>query len=328
MIVKFILLFLITLSVSFLFSLYFMKRFAKAKVLSVNGIPLSGGIAMGLSFLLISVIWLVGGGFWIKELFGLLLASLVMLVFGIIDDLRELSVVSKFAAQAIAALLLVFFDVKTQIAGIGIVPNAIITLVWVVGITNAFNHLDVMDGLAALVAVFALFSFFVVGLFQYDLGSAVLAVILAAVLVSFLFFNFPPARMYMGNSGSHFIGFILAAISLNLQYADMGNRVALLSPLLILGFPIFDTVFVMLMRARQKRSVFKKSADHFALRLLKAGFSKRKALLYIGCVAFMYSFCGAILHGFKNSSGIIIILALLACSYFLTKTFGTASLDG
>jgi UDP-GlcNAc:undecaprenyl-phosphate GlcNAc-1-phosphate transferase len=328
MIVKFALLLLVSFSVSSLFLLYFLKRFAKSKLLTVRGIPLAGGIAMGVSFLMVSAVWLIGGGFWVKELWGLLLASLVMLVFGVIDDIKELSVASKFAVQALAALLLVFFNVKTQIALIGSVPNAVITLVWVVGITNAFNHLDVMDGLAGLVALIAVFSFFVLGLFQYDLGSAVISVILAAVLLSFLAFNFPPARIYMGNSGSHFVGFVLAAISLILQYADMGNRVALLSPLVILGFPIFDTVFVMLMRMRRKKSIFKKSADHFALRLLKAGFSKRQALVYIGCVAFVYSLCGAVLHGFKNSSGSIVIFALIACSFLLTRSFGKASLDG
>ncbi|MFA6217636.1 MAG: MraY family glycosyltransferase [Candidatus Omnitrophota bacterium] len=328
MITKFVLLFLIASGVSFLFLLFFMKRFAKSKVLSVRGIPLVGGIAIALSFLGVAVIWLIGGGFWSKELFGLLGASMVMLVFGIVDDVRELSVASKFAVQIIAALLLIFFNVRTQIALIGTIPNALITLVWVVGITNAFNHLDVMDGLAGGVAMIAAFSFFVLGLFQYDLSIAIISIILAGTLLSFLIYNVPPARMYMGNSGSHFLGFVLAAIALVLQYAQMENRVALLSPLLILGFPIFDTIFVMLVRMRRKKSVFKKSIDHFALRLLKAGFSKRKALLCMGGVSLIYSCCGVVLHVLKNQTGIIVILSLVLCSFLLTKAVGKASLDG
>ncbi|GAH05852.1 unnamed protein product, partial [marine sediment metagenome] len=118
------------------------------------------------------------------------------------------------------------------------------TFLWIIGITNAFNHLDILDGLAGGIAVISSAAFFLIALSNANLGVAIPALVLVAVTLSFLRYNLSAAKVYMGNSGSHFLGFTLAAIALGISYAPLERKIALLSPLLILGFPIFDTAFL------------------------------------------------------------------------------------
>ena len=140
-------------------------------------------------------------------------------------------------------------------------------------------HLDVMDGLAGMAAVICLASFVFLAIVKGDIFLFVLAITLLGGLCVFLKYNLPEAKIYLGNTGSHFIGFILAAMAMVVHYAPMERKVALMSPLLILGLPIFDTAFVIFIRLAQGRSPFKKSNDHIATRLLKMNLSKWQALL-------------------------------------------------
>ncbi|MBL7196823.1 MAG: undecaprenyl/decaprenyl-phosphate alpha-N-acetylglucosaminyl 1-phosphate transferase [Candidatus Omnitrophica bacterium] len=306
-----------------LFFVFLFKKLAfKYNLLISQGIPLIGGISIGLSF---SIACLLGfflyGGF-LREAIGLIIAAIIILIFGVIDDRRELSIIAKFLVQIVATTLLIFFGVKTQIVYIGNPFNIIITFIWVIGIANAFNHLDVIDGLAAGVAMIVSFAFFIISFLNGDINTAVLSLALAAAALSFLFYNFPPAKIYMGNSGSHFLGFVIAAIALMVRYAPLERKVALLSPLIILGLPIFDTTFLILIRMIKKRIPFKKSDDHIALILLKLGYSKRKALLSILTLCLFFSVCGIAVSRVSNFFGMIIIAFALAISLTLTIRIG------
>lgn len=244
-----------------------------------HGVPAIGGLAIGAMVFIAAPLFLVRNGIFSKEGNGILLASLVMLIFGVIDDKKNLSVIAKAITQIIAALILVIFGVRTHIIYIGTIANIIITLIWIIGITNSFNHLDVMDGLAAFAAVICLVSFLFLAMVKGDIFLFVLTTTLLGGLCGFLKYNLPEARIYLGNTGSHFIGFILAAMAMVVHYAPMGRKIALISPLLILWLPIFDTAFVIFIRLVQRRSPFKKSNDHIATRLLKMNLSKWQALL-------------------------------------------------
>jgi UDP-GlcNAc:undecaprenyl-phosphate GlcNAc-1-phosphate transferase len=244
-----------------------------------HGVPAIGGLAIGAMFFIAAPLFLVWNGIFFKGGEGIMLASLVMLIFGVIDDRKNLSVIAKAVTQVIAALILVGFGVRTHIIYIGTTANIIITLIWVIGITNSFNHLDVMDGLAGIAAVICLASFVFLAIVKGDIFLIVLAITLLGGLCVFLKYNLPEAKIYLGNTGSHFIGFILAAMAMIVHYAPMERKVALISPLLILGLPIFDTAFVIFIRLVQGRSPFKKSNDHIATRLLKMNLSKWQALL-------------------------------------------------
>ncbi len=261
---------------------FLLKKLAlKHKLLISQGIPLVGGVAMGLSFIFASLAgFLLYKNLWLQAR-GIIITSFIMLVFGIIDDCKELSIPAKFLVQIIAVSLLVTFGIRTQIVYIGTLANMIVTFIWVLGISNAFNHLDVIDGLAAGTAIIISLAFFIVSFLNADIKNAILTLALSGAIFSFLIYNFPPAKIYMGNSGSHFLGFILAVIALAISYAPLERKVALTAPLFILGFPIFDTAFLILMRLRQGRSAFKKSNDHLALRFLKLGYSKNKTLIFM-----------------------------------------------
>ncbi|MDD5097389.1 MAG: MraY family glycosyltransferase [Candidatus Omnitrophica bacterium] len=280
----------------------------------MKGIPLVGGLGIALAFILGSL-----GGLFIfkvisKEITGILLASTAMLIFGLFDDRKELSIKTKFIVQIIASTILILSGVRTNIIYIGTLANIAITLIWVIGITNAFNHLDIMDGLAAAVAVIVSGVFLAAALINQDIKSLILALALLSGVFSFLIYNLPPAKVYMGNSGSHFLGFVLSAVAIVISYAPMERKIALLSPILILGFPIFDTVFVSILRLKKNILPFKKSNDHLALLFLRLGFSKNKALGAMLLLTLSFSLSGLALMKVSNLSGMILILVIVFVS--------------
>ncbi len=325
--------YLLIASAGFLLGILFIsisKKLAlRYSVLVSQRMPLVGGMGMGLSFIFVSSFsFLIYQGLLSREIIGIIVASSIMLIFGIIDDRRELSVSAKFFIQIVATCLLILFGIRTQIIYIGSLLNLAITFIWVLVITNAFNHLDVLDGLAAGCAMITGLAFFAVAVLTGDTKIAILSLVLTAVIASCFIYNFPPAKIYMGNSGSHFLGFTLAAIALSISYAPLERKVALLSPLLILGFAIFDTAFLILMRIRKARSIFKKSNDHLALRLLHLGYSKNKALLFMLILALFFSLSGVVLSRVSNAPGTIIIILAAIVSLIIIKRMGRVSIDG
>ncbi len=283
-----------------------------------------GGIAMGIPFIIL-YLWVHSLGFFYIprsilswQVFGIIISSLIMLVFGVVDDWKELSITTKFLTQIIATSLLIFYGIKTQIIFFSNFLNIIVTFIWIIGITNAFNHLDVMDGLAGGTALMVGFAFWTISILTGQMQTAVLSLILSGVVLGFLIYNFPPAKVYMGNCGSHFLGFVLAAIALLISYAPLERKIALLSPILILGLPIFDTAFLILIRIAKGKSAFKKSEDHLALRFLKIGHSKNKALLFMLSLALLFSVCGILLTQVSNALGLAIVVFVLSVNLVLT----------
>ncbi len=245
-------------------------------VLAPKGVPLVGGLVLATVLTVAALLGAVQDARIFLLAYPVLVPSLILLAVGIVDDLRELSVVKKLAGQLFASAVLIALGVRTHIVGIGETANTILTVLWVVGMTNAFNHLDVADGIAGSVAVSLVGALAAVSALKGDLGLVMLLAVLEGALLGFLLFNWPPARVYLGNAGSHFLGFFLAAISLSVRYATLERPLALLSPVLIFGVPLLDTGFLILVRLRKKILPFNKSNDHLALLLLKADFSKRK----------------------------------------------------
>ncbi len=235
---------------------------------------------------------------------------------------------AKFSAQIIATTLLILFGIKTQIVFLGTIINLIVTFIWVLAITNAFNHLDIMDGLAAGTAIIICLAFFAISFLNGDFKTAILSLALAGAAISFLIYNLPPAKIYMGNSGSHFLGFTLAAIALAISYAPLERKIALLSPLLILGLPIFDTAFLIFMRTSKRRLPFKKSNDHIVLRFLKLGYSKNRTLLFMLLLCLFFSLCGVFLSQVSNLSGITIIALVILVSLIITYRLSRIPIDG
>ncbi|MDD5255120.1 MAG: MraY family glycosyltransferase [Candidatus Omnitrophica bacterium] len=289
----------------------------RSKVLQRDGIPLVGGIAIALSFTCLALISLFFFTGIPSGILGILAASLLMLVFGIADDFLELSVAAKFIVQVIAVSLLVAFGVKTRIVYIGDALNLAVTFLWVIGITNAFNLLDILDGLAAFTALLISAGFFIIAWLGMDAYTMILSLSLAVSLGGFLVYNLPPAQGDMGNAGSHFLGFVLAALAVFISYAPLQRPVALFAPVIILGLPIIDTAFLIVVRLLKKNLPFKKSNDHPALKLLALGFSKGKALFALSLLCLFFVACGVLVSKAPNVFGIAIAaLAALVGVWF------------
>ena len=224
-----------------------------------------------------------------SELVGILAGVTLVFVAGLVDDLRHLSPIAKLAAQIGAAVIVLASGLEVEIvANTGLAWG--IGLLWLVGITNAFNLLDNMDGLAATLAAIACGYFAIDAMTEHSNDTVlVLALSLGFACVAFLPFNLRPGRaatVFMGDSGSQTLGFGLASLALASSWTVAGTTFAtVLLPLLILAVPILDTMLVTMVRLAQRRPVTQGGKDHSSHRLVYYGLSEAKAVLLLAIVA-------------------------------------------
>ena len=266
----------------------------------VTPVPYLGGIAIYLAFLLALTGTL---RFESIEVLGMLLAGSIILILGLIDDLGVLSPWVKLAGQVVAVLTLMNSSIYIKLSFLPSWLAIGLSFLWLLAITNAFNIIDVMDGLAAGVAASAALILFLIAAVNGRGDYAVLLAALCGALIGFLRYNFEPARIYMGDAGSMFIGLMLGALAMNNSYTRV-NLVAALAPVVILGVPVFDMLFVMYVRRRRGLPVMLGSPDHFALRLRKWRLSTRQtvlgsylATLVLGALAIAMMLMGAAAAG-------------------------------
>jgi len=238
-------------------------------------VPYLGGIAIYLAFLLALTATL---RFDSTEVLGLLLAGSIIVILGLIDDFGVLSPRVKLAGQVVAVLTLMNSSIYIKLNFLPVWLALALSFLWLLAITNAFNIIDVMDGLAAGVAAAAAAVLFLVAAVNGRQTHAVLLAALCGALIGFLRFNVHPAKIYMGDAGSMFTGLMLGALAMNNSYTSE-NLVASLAPVVILGVPVFDMLFVMWIRHRRGLPVMLGSPDHFALRLRRWRLSTRGTVL-------------------------------------------------
>jgi len=217
---------------------------------------------------------------------GLLVGASLMFLLGLVDDFLHLKPSTKLIGQIAAACLLVYTGVYFNILGIPLLTIPL-TVLWVVGITNAFNLLDNMDGLAAGIAAICAFTIFALNLvLGVDRSIGAVALIFCGALLGFLLYNFNPARIFMGDCGSMMIGFTLAGLSIIGTWQQASHMVfLLLVPVLILGVPIFDTAFVTVTRRLRGTPVSVGGRDHTSHRLVALGLSERHAVLILYAIS-------------------------------------------
>jgi len=223
----------------------------------------------------------------------LLLGGTLVFGLGLADDLRRpegLDYKPKFLVQFLATALLVLYGLRIHF----IRPNwfaGAVTLVWVVGVTNSLNIIDIMDGLAASQAVIASIGFLLVSLPSQEQYVKFAAAAVAGAALGFLPWNLSKRhKVFMGDCGSLTLGFLLAGLSLGSHPAAV-NDAGLFAPILILFVPVFDTFFVSVLRLNQGKSPFLGSRDHFALRLERLGFTRGQVVLIAAAGACFLSFC-------------------------------------
>jgi UDP-GlcNAc:undecaprenyl-phosphate GlcNAc-1-phosphate transferase len=240
--------------------------------------PLLGGAAIIIGAVLATFV--IYRGDPEPTVIGALLATSVVALTGLLDDYRPLPAWAKLGGQFLGFLILVYFGIRVRLP----LPeplNYAITLVWLLGITNAINFLDNMDGLSAGVsAVIASFILLLALMNGQFLVGALAAALLGACL-GFLRYNFPPARIFMGDVGSLFLGFSLAMMGIQLRFPENSNFVTWMAPVFIFGLPIFDMTLVVVSRLRRGLSPNTPGQDHTSHRLVCLGFSSREAVLIL-----------------------------------------------
>ena len=245
-------------------------------------VPLLGGAAIYLSFIL-AIIFL-GDQRYVNELVGILIGATLCSFMGVVDDKWGLGSYVKLVGQLLAAAILIYTGVQVQLFGGWL--DVAITMLWVAGITNAFNLLDNMDGLSGGIAMIAAVFFALLATMsdQYLVGA--LAAALAGACAGFLIYNWNPAHIFMGDTGSLFLGFLLAAVGIKLRFPTNSKAITWIIPLLVLALPIFDTTLVFISRLRRgKNPLTTPGKDHISHRLAILTGSRREAVLICYLIA-------------------------------------------
>ncbi|HUP71169.1 MAG TPA: MraY family glycosyltransferase [Acidimicrobiales bacterium] len=238
-----------------------------ARKAHVEPVSLFGGLAIYAGAF--AAAWSLAAGAR-PELKGFFIAGLVILVFGMQDDITPMDPWIKLLAQVAAALVLTGFGVGVQVHTDDLV-NVVLTVAWVVGVLNAFNYQDNMNGLAAGLAVVSALAFFVLAVTEEQYLVAVLAAGVVGGALGFLPSNFPRARIFMGDAGSMFLGFVLAFLGIRLRFLDEPKSTAFLLPAIVLGVPLFDAALATISRIRRGVPPTTPGRDHSSHRLVKLG---------------------------------------------------------
>ena len=277
--------------------------------------PLAGGLTI---FLALPILITLFGMWNDPRLTWLMLAAAVIFVFGMWDDTHGMSAPQKFTGQLIATAVVIFSGTSVRVLESLHVPFPMwlvytldwtITILWLVGISNAFNLIDSMDGLVAGLATISS-AFFTVTCFafgQYHLAQ--LTGMLFGISLALYFYNNSPARFFLGDSGAQTLGFLLAAAGILYTPPQMAQGSTWFLPILILGVPIFDTTLVVVSRIRRHKPIFQADLAHTYHRLVHVGMSPAQAVLTIQITAFLL--CNAAFIAMSLSPEIATLLFLL-----------------
>ena len=257
-------------------------------------IPRVGGIAM-VAGVMITLLAFYIASFFLPitidtKLLGYVLGAGLIAIMGFVDDIVNLKPLYKFLIQLIAGMVIYIFGIS--IVGVKIpflYPKIIdfgiwafpITLMWVLGITNAVNLIDGLDGLAAGISTIASISLLIIfTIIGANMETMAITFALVGATIGFLPYNFNPAKTFMGDTGSNFLGFTLATVSI-MGMAKGYTLIAIASPLIICGVPVFDMVFAIIRRLIHHQKLTSPDKGHIHHRLLKHGFSQKQAVLIL-----------------------------------------------
>jgi UDP-GlcNAc:undecaprenyl-phosphate/decaprenyl-phosphate GlcNAc-1-phosphate transferase len=254
-------------------------------------VPKAGGLAISFVILFIN---LLSGNLLSSTIRTILLAAIIIFLFGLWDDTHRLSPRWKLVGQVLATILLISQGVHIRMLGSLTMLNMALTLLWTIGITNAFNLVDSMDGLAIGLAAIASAFFMLVTVDAGQPSLSLLSAILLGCSIGMLYFNTLPAHTFLGDSGAQFLGFTLAALAIAYTPPGLPQPSSWFVPILLLSVPIFDTTLVVISRLRQKKAVYQAGLDHTYHRLINLGLPSSRAVLTMhlfaivsGCLAFM-----------------------------------------
>lgn len=274
-------------------------------------VPYMGGVVVYFAFLSpISLVFQFN-----QQLLGILLASSILLLVGLFDDLKALTPGIKFLFQMIATYILLKSGIVIDLVFFPQWLDIALSFLWILTVINAFNIIDIMDGLAVAVGLAVSLTLFVVSLYSGDFLISILGISMAGSLLAFLKFNWEPAQIYLGDAGSMVLGLIIGSMAMMVRYTRF-NQLAFVSGLLVLAIPLFDLGYVIVLRLLRGTSPFLGSPDHFALRLRKKfAWSAQKTVTAILFIQLGLS--GLVVANFFASPGFAISSAILAACFFM-----------
>lgn len=286
--------------------------YPKDRGVHTQPMPRMGGIAMVMGFVLtILIISRFDKSLNTTELTGFLIGAMIIAVLGAIDDMKNLPAKLKFSVQIVAALVVIFSGTEIEIILWPVTTtlqafSVPITLLWIVGVTNAVNLIDGLDGLAAGVSSIAALSLMILCIMTGSITAVVLTATIAGACLGFLPRNFNPAEIFMGDTGSTFLGFVLAVSSIMGVFKGYALLAVCVS-VLCLGLPVFDTLFAMLRRLATHQPIMQPDRGHLHHKLIDYGFSQKQAVLIMYGISVLLGSL-AIFISMKDSGVIVIVL--------------------
>jgi len=295
--------------------------------------PLLGGLSIFLGFTISGLLFCDITPTLAAAWFG----GLLMIVIGILDDKYALNAWIKLLGQIAAAAIAVGLG-GVQIEHINLFGRYIhfgvlsipITILWIVGMTNAINLIDGLDGLACGVSAISSMSLLIVTLMHAELDVAMLTAILTGACIGFLPFNMNPAKILMGDTGALFLGYMLSVLSI-IGVFKTTAVVSFLIPVIIFGYPLFDTVFAFARRILQGRSPFSADRGHLHHRIIDMGFNVRQSVSILYCICSILGILAIMLTEQRAAASLVILVVALIIglfNYALIKNKNTRTLTG
>lgn len=298
----------------------------------VNKVPMptSGGLAIFTSFMVASLIFmplaskgvLLGGQSYFAYILPVVIGALMITLTGFLDDLYELSPKLKILGIVAGAIIIwAFTDFKFDsfkipfggpLLAFGPFLTFFLTVLWIISITNAINLIDGLDGLVSGVSIISLVTMAIVSYFflpQTDFFLTLTILVLIASIAGFFPYNYHPAIIYLGDTGALFIGFMIGVLSL--QGLKNSTAVAVVTPVIILGVPIMDTIVAIIRRSLSGKKFYEPDKMHLHHRLLSLGFTHRGAVLVVYGIAMLFSLISLLLNVSSRIGGILLLLGLL-----------------
>ncbi|HEL1340295.1 TPA: undecaprenyl/decaprenyl-phosphate alpha-N-acetylglucosaminyl 1-phosphate transferase [Streptococcus equi subsp. zooepidemicus] len=298
----------------------------------INKVPMptSGGLAIFTSFVIASLVLMpiasngahIGGQTYFQYILPVVLGGLVVTITGFIDDVYELSPKLKMLGIVIGAIIVwAFTDFKFDsfkipfggpLLAFDPFLTFFLTVLWIISITNAINLIDGLDGLVSGVSIISLVTMAIVAYFFLPLTNFFLTLtilILIASIAGFFPYNYHPAIIYLGDTGALFIGFMIGVLSL--QGLKNATAVAVVTPVIILGVPIMDTIVAIIRRSLSGKKFYEPDKMHLHHRLLSMGFTHRGAVLVVYGIAMLFSLISLLLNVSSRIGGILLMLGLL-----------------
>ncbi len=341
--------FLLAFITSFVITPYTMRLAHKVGAIDIPNdrkvhkkpIPRLGGIAIIVGFLVSTIYLLIilsvektiklnGIEAYGIKLLGFFMGILILGTTCFIDDFKNVPALIKLISQILAAIVVVICGIKIDIIAIPFLEkhitlssvfSYILTIGWIVGITNAINLIDGLDGLSSGISLISCISLLIIfATNDSTILSIILITALAGGIVGFLPFNFNPAKTFVGDTGSNFLGFSLAVISI-LGVAKTYTVLVLIAPLIVLGLPIFDTIFAIfrrIIKGKSLKAVFKPDKGHLHHRLMAKGYTQKQSVLILyGLSATLGMFAIILLNSdlWKALSFALLTMAIGAIGY-------------